>query len=671
MEDDAEEMLKLRKMRNRHYRRKTDTPNDSDNESEPASSQQTDTKNELPKESTSTEDMAPDKDMSAMMGFSSFGKKARTFDFDALFEQTRRAAKEKFEANQGINVTEESPEPRSTVKEGKKKPVSESSSSESGSSDDEDTDSEDEIVGPPVPESILKSINAAMKEAKEEDSDSEEEEEEAVVSNERYKNFPVSHEVVLKHSDKTVSAITLDPNGARLVTGGYDFDVKFWDFAGMDVSVQSFRCLRPCEAHQIKHIEYNVTGDAMLVVSGNAQAKVLDRDGFEVMECPKGDQYIADMAKTKGHCAMLNSGCWHPRTKEEFLTCSNDGSIRLWVMDEKTVLRNVVKPRQQGGLRAIPISCQYSRDGMLVAAACQDGSIQMWDHRKHFVSTSLLVRDAHDRGTETSSLAFSYDNKYVASRGGDDTLKLWDLRNFKRPVNAVGGLFNRHPMTDCNFSPDDSYVFTGVSLRKNETAGKLMFYDKNSLRLAYELEVDDSDVVRSMWHPKLNQVITSTKNGIVKVFYSPELSERGAKLCVVKAKRREKQNDMICEQQIITPHALPMFRVDRPRSTKKQMEKDRKDPMRSQRPDLPVTGPGQGGRIASAGNTLSSFIVRNLGLKKKIDDTMNPRDAILQYAKDAEENPFWVTPAYAKTQPKPIFQAEEKSDEPPAKQQKL
>lgn len=35
------------------------------------------------------------------------------------------------------------------------------------------------------------------------------------------------------------------------------------------------------------------------MVSGNAQAKVLDRDGFNVMECVKGDQYIVDMANTK------------------------------------------------------------------------------------------------------------------------------------------------------------------------------------------------------------------------------------------------------------------------------------------------------------------------------------------------------------------------------------
>lgn len=44
-----------------------------------------------------------------------------------------------------------------------------------------------------------------------------------------------------------VSALALDPSGARLVTGGFDFDVRFWDFAGMDASLQSFRNLRPCE----------------------------------------------------------------------------------------------------------------------------------------------------------------------------------------------------------------------------------------------------------------------------------------------------------------------------------------------------------------------------------------------------------------------------------------
>ncbi|XP_055223531.2 ciliogenesis and planar polarity effector 1-like isoform X1 [Gorilla gorilla gorilla] len=59
--------------------------------------------------------------------------------------------------------------------------------------------------------------------------------------------IPDSHEITLKHGTKTVSALDLDASGARLVTGGYDYDVKFWDFAGMDASFKAFQSLQPCE----------------------------------------------------------------------------------------------------------------------------------------------------------------------------------------------------------------------------------------------------------------------------------------------------------------------------------------------------------------------------------------------------------------------------------------
>lgn len=39
-------------------------------------------------------------------------------------------------------------------------------------------------------------------------------------------------------------------------------------------------------------------------------------------------------------------------------------------------------------------------------------------------------------------------------------------------------------------------------------------------------------------------------------------------------------------------HALPMFREARQRSTKKQLEKDRLDPVKSHKPEPPVSGPG-------------------------------------------------------------------------------
>ena len=475
--------------------------------------------------------------------------------------------------------------------------------------------------------------------------------------------IPSSHDVTLNHGTKTVSALSLDPAGARLVSGGFEYDVKFWDFAGMDASLQSFRQLRPCECHQIKLLEYSTTGDNILVISGSAQAKVIDRDGFEKLECHKGDQYIADQTHTKGHTAMLNCGGWHPRNREEFLTCSNDCTLRLWNINNSKTQKNVIKCKSHQGRKTAPTACAYSNDGTYVAAACQDGSIQIWDHRKHFVNVAMMNRAAHQNGTDTSSLCFSYDGTTLASRGGDDTVKLWDIRHFKQPVQQAGNLFNRYAMTNCIFSPNDKMLLTGVSLNRGEKEGRLLFLDRLTLQTIAEIPVCESSVVRCLWHPKLNQIAVGCGNGEVKIYYDPDRSKNGVNLCVTKTRAKVKQVQAVTAQHIITPYALKMFKEDRPKSTRKHEEKARKDPIRSKRPDLPVTGPGEGGRVSNKGATLSQYVTQTIVLRKPDARDKDPRGAILRHAEEAATNPYWVSPAYKETQPESILHHAVEDDE--------
>ncbi|KAM9306803.1 WD repeat-containing protein 70 [Pholidichthys leucotaenia] len=618
--------------------------------------------------------MSADGDIGSVMGFSGFGKKARTFDLDAIFEQTRRTAIERSqhvleERQKEVEMEEEGGESSRSVATSDSRQRNHSAASrseqresdgDSGSDlelvgpqreDDDDDDDDDEgLVGPPLPPGY----SAAHSDDDDEEEETQDDDDNPV------KKIPDTHEITLQHGTKTVSALGLDPSGARLVSGGYDYDVRFWDFAGMDQALQAFRTLQPCECHQIKSLQYSITGDILLVVSGNAQAKVLDRDGFSVMECIKGDQYIVDMANTKGHTAMLNCGCWHPKIKEEFMTCSNDGTVRTWDLNSEKKHKSVFKPRSAQGKKVTPTCCTYSRDGKLIAAGCQDGTIQIWD-RNLSVHTKFLCRQAHTPGSDTSCLTFSYDGVTLASRGGDDTLKIWDIRNFRKPINEAHRLTNYFSMTDCCFSPDDKLVVTGTSVKRDEGNGKLVFFDRISFQKVYEIDVTNASVVRCLWHPKLNQIMVGTGNGLAKVYYDPVKSHRGAKLCVVKSKRKEKHAEMLTQDYIMTPHALPMFREARQRSTRKQLEKDRLDPKKSHKPEPPVSGPGRGGRVAAHGGTLSSFIVKNIALDKT--DDSNPREAILRHAKDAAENPYWVAPAYKQTQPEPVFAEESEEDE--------
>uniref|UniRef100_A0A336MEL8 CSON010865 protein n=1 Tax=Culicoides sonorensis TaxID=179676 RepID=A0A336MEL8_CULSO len=580
------------------------------------------------------------KEMEKAIGFSGFGKKAKQFDIDEMVQTARKNA------------------PRTA-------PItSEPSEKDSNPPVENDDEENDDIIGPlpPPPSTSTEKVKTAKdNEDSNDDSDSDDEEDESLFS-----QIPASHEVIMNHGTKAVIALDADASGGRLASGSIDYDLNFWDFAGMDKSMRSFRKLQPFENHPIRCLSFSLTGELILVISGSCQAKLLDRDGFEKMECVKGDMYITDMARTKGHVAGLTAGCWHPIRRQEFLTSSLDSTLRLWEVFKKHEHRNVIKTRAQGGLKTSPTSCTYNRDGTLICAGCLDGSIQMWDTRKMFVNTTHCIRDAHQKGNEISAVVFSYVGQHLASRSVDDTMKLWDMRNLKTPLHVFENLPARYDTTDCCFSPNDSMLLTGESLLKGKKSANISFFDTKTFDLVNVIPVTDSHIIKTLWHPKLNQIFVGCGNGTIKGYYDENRSFRGAKLCVNRIYRKKKESEMVGTVQIITPHALPLFRQDRARSHRRKLEKERQDPIKSKRPDLPITS-GQGGRVLEGGGTLSSYVIRNLGLSKRVEDDQDPREAILKFAKEAEENPYWIAPAYQKTQPKPIFKDD---DEPDSKKQK-
>lgn len=566
-------------------------------------------------------------DIAKVMGFSGFGdgKKAKNFDMAQIMEEAKRKAQERnFTNNLQLEQdytdmqkneikTIQSPEPSGSST---KLPSKSAKSAASGS--DSSDSSDDEFVGPPIPSATDKKKLNDESSNQDEDLHSDEEEKEETLD----QKIPCSHECRLEHGNKAISALAIDPSGSRLVSGSIDYDVKFWNFAGMDSNLKNFRSIKPCESHVIRNLEYSATGDKILVIAGSWQAKVLDRDGHEVLECVKGDPYVVDVKRSKGHVGFLTSGSWHPKIKDEFLTASLDGSLRLWLteLNGRNSKACIKCKSASSGLKTVPTASSYSRDGLLVSAACQDGSIQMWDHRKSFVNTALHLKDAHQKSTDISSITFGYDNRHIATRNiGDETLKLWDIRAFRKPINVANDLYSRFDYTDCCFSPDDKMVVTATSKGKNEESGKLIFYEKETFNKVYEMAIGDSHVIRALWHPKLNQIMVGCGDGVVRVYYDPKKSVNGAKLCVVRKKAKAKGVSFISQEHIITPYSLPLFREERQRSVRRQEEIARKDPVKSHRPDLPLGSKGTAGRVSTGGSTLHSWMAKQIAVKNMDD----------------------------------------------------
>eukprot|EP00730_Choanoeca_flexa_P018636 TRINITY_DN9073_c0_g1_i1.p1 TRINITY_DN9073_c0_g1~~TRINITY_DN9073_c0_g1_i1.p1 ORF type:complete len:636 (+),score=134.05 TRINITY_DN9073_c0_g1_i1:136-1908(+) len=495
------------------------------------------------------------------------------------------------------------------------------------------------------------------------DGQAEEQSEEEDDDDQSTLGMPISHEVTLQHGTKPVSALTLDPNGSRLVTGGYDYQLKLWDFNGMDAALRAFRSTEPHEGYPIRALAFSATGDKILVCTGKAQPKVVDRDGTDISECLRGDIYIYDSAKTHGHVALVNSGSWHPKEKTWFLTGSTDSTVRVWDVDDHKKSRLVGKCRSKTGRRVAVNTCQISRDGKLLVAGCEDGAIHLFRVSKTVIRHKTQMQEAHEGG-EVTCVAFARDSDRIVSRGTDGTVKMWTASKLKSPTLVAKDLPCFYNCTDVVWSPDEKFILTGTS-GSDDFQGALVILRAKNLQPAYRVGVGCRGVLRVLWHLKINQIVLGCADGNVKVLFDPVKSDRGAKLCATRAPRKADPLDMQfgnLNSAALDPYMMEEMRKGgwmEKRSAGARKAMMRKDAVASRMPERPIEserGVGKQGRTLSYSGSISQYVAKRAAYDPTRDS--DPREALLKYADVAETDPQFVNKAYSETQPKTLYNFE-------------
>lgn len=471
--------------------------------------------------------------------------------------------------------------------------------------------------------------------------------------------LPLSHEARIQAHAKTVAALDVDRSGSRLVSGGYDYNLGYYDFAGMDASLQPFRWIEPDGAYKVKALRFSLDSQWLLVAMSSNTPVLMDRDGSKVRTYTDGDPYLRDMKHTKGHVAALTACCWSPTNADNFLTAGEDGTVRIWNMgyrqQQDYVL--VVKGRKASAARSAVTHARYSNDGSTILTGSADGSLKLYPAKGPWTFPASEILGAHQPGSEITCLAIDQSTGHmVSSRATDGTLKLWDMRSWRAPVATAGGLDNFCSETACVFSPDDSLVVTGTSAKRGDEWGRLVFLSARDLAPVHTVgDLTRSSVVGLLWPGSLNQIITGNGDGSSCILYDPTVSHRGALLPMARAPAARQPAVVVdgSAGRAIAPHALPLFKDESGKSLKRIKIKERKDPVKSHRPELPLGGPGQGGRIG--GGVIQAIMTEHLPqVSTRHED---PREALLKYAQQAEENPMFVTPAYSQTQPRAVMDA--------------
>jgi hypothetical protein len=115
--------------------------------------------------------------------------------------------------------------------------------------------------------------------------------------------------------------------------------------------------------------------------------------------------------------------------------------------------------------KAVQVTCTFSPDGRLLAAASGDGTVRIWDARSAKESRRL-----EGRQKIIKALAFAPDGKTLISAGDEPALLLWDLAGGKEPRRvALEGKPGR-----VAFSPDSKTLAVVVTARAGPEASDLV-----------------------------------------------------------------------------------------------------------------------------------------------------------------------------------------------------
>ena len=531
-----------------------------------------------------------------------------------------------------------------------------------------------------------------------EEEEEEEEEDDDDDDDDDDDEFPVSHELVVKTHDRTVTTATLDYSGARLITGSTDCTLKLHDFASMTpTTVRAFKSVDPTaskystnvETHPVHQALFNPLAPSLvLVVTALPQAKIISRDGDPIAECVKGDMYLRDMHNTKGHVSEVTSGKWHPTQRDRFVTVGTDSTLRIWDVNNTRAQKEVIVHKSRaagssGRTRVTAVAWGSPRQGgdnVLVAVGL-DGTLVMWAGEGPYVRPAAEIRDAHTPGTWTGGIDISADGRLVVTRGGDDTVKLWDTRKFKTPVSTAAhpSTSSQYPASNICFSPAGTNVITGSA------TGHLHILNPATLRPELVTPVTpNSPLVTVLWHEKLNQIVTGSANAESHVLYNPTLSTGGAKLVMSKApKRRHIDDDPnltmdlshgISGDSIIVPGAngnRNKNNVGNASTTSSSGNAGMLPPSNTnsnpatfsaRHPTIGLTASGRSRDPRRPHLPQQTPFAKSQPDERHIRESIplssmrneDPREALLKYADKAQKDPLF-TNAWAKTQPETIY----------------
>lgn len=149
----------------------------------------------------------------------------------------------------------------------------------------------------------------------------------------------------------------------------------------------------------------------------------LDADGHQA---PPVSVIKSPLISLPGHKAPVMSCDWLPNG-HQLVTGSWDHTAKLWDFESAQVIHSL-----EGHDQELTHVCAHPKQQLLVTSSL-DATFRLWDFRAPPIH-SVNVFQGHSKAV--NSAVFSL-KEHVISGSDDHTVKIWDLRNMRSPVDSI------------------------------------------------------------------------------------------------------------------------------------------------------------------------------------------------------------------------------------------
>jgi WD40 repeat protein len=206
-----------------------------------------------------------------------------------------------------------------------------------------------------------------------------------------------------------VNEVVFSPDGKRALTGGADKSVRLWD-------LESGKELLKLGGHNTSVPRVAFSPDGRRALSGGHHP--------DQRICLWNLETGTLLKTLEGHAGHVHGVAFLP-DGERAVSCSFDGTIRLWDLDSGKQIEEIKGPREMHALA-------LSSDGRRLVTAAFDQTVRLWD-----VDAGRELQCFFWHTGRVLSVALSPDGRYALSGGDDRTMRLWRLPDPERPPRAL------------------------------------------------------------------------------------------------------------------------------------------------------------------------------------------------------------------------------------------